>query len=172
MTTKQLTVVAFQVFAIYLLVKAIMMLPLFASGVGLSAVSTQALGRATMLWVLGLASMIVLAVLAILIWRLSSRIVAKAQVQAQAEDDERFRITEAFLLALLGVYFVVEGIQAFGLTMWNSLAVAQHTQDLTIQSYSYIAAAFFEFVVGLSLVLRASGWANLLRRLRTAGLKD
>jgi len=168
-TTRELTGVAIKVFAIYILVQAIAGLPLLANALVFNALDGITSNNETLYWLLGGASFIALLILAVLMWNLANRVVR--QTSDQLPKDESFGITESFLISLLGVYLTVEGIQGFAYATTSTLVIMQENREFAVQNIAYLVGNFLQIIIGLSLMLKASGWANFLRWLRTAGLK-
>ncbi|MFK7955587.1 MAG: hypothetical protein AB8B96_05790 [Lysobacterales bacterium] len=167
MTTKELTSVALKVFAIFISIKAIAMLPLVSSmAVSLGLQADNARGEA-FVWFLGIVALLFLLFLTALIWTLSERVVHQIETQPNSQEAQQ-SVDPAFLLSLLGVYLTVEGLQRFGETMANTLKLLNTDIDLTFP----IISSVFLLAVGLSFVVRPSGWNKMLWWFRGAGLKE
>ncbi len=169
MHSKELTGVALKVFAIFVAIKALAMLPVALS---VAAAWAQANGHEGqwVFWFLGFAALLSLLVLAVLVWKLSNRLVSDVIAQPDSPG-EPHGIDQSFLLSLLGIYLTVQGLQQFGLTMSNLMQRLDSHVDLMAQAVAHVASNLLLFLVGLSLVIGPSAWMRMLARLRVAGLK-
>ncbi len=169
MTSRELTSVAIKVFAIYIIVQAIFSVPLFANALVRYGFFENDDPNEILLWLIGIASIIVVIVLAILMWKLANRIISQAN--ASNEGNDVSVITEGFLISLLGLYLIIKGLLQFGYASSSSYMILQAGGEVTAQNISYVVGNLIQVVIGISLIIKAQGWVSFLKWLRTAGLK-
>jgi hypothetical protein len=170
MTTNELTSVAIKVFAIYVLVHTILSVPRYVvtySGLGFD----RSNGLSTPLfWLLAVSSIVLLVVATVLLWKLAGRVAEKTSIGAG--KSESYGIDEAFLLSLLGVYLGVDAVMAFGFVCISAYTQSHQNYGIGLQTIAYIVGYPFQFIIGLTLILKANGWVKLLNWLRGAGLTE
>jgi membrane-anchored glycerophosphoryl diester phosphodiesterase (GDPDase) len=169
MTSKELTSLAIKVFAIYVLIQAILSLPMLANSLIFNALDGSRGNGEVLFWLLGSASLIALIVLVVFMWKLANRIVKQTSESPLQEDSPD--ISESFLVSLLGVYLTFEGLQGFGYATTNTFVLLQNSRELVTQNIAYLIGNLVQIVIGLSLILKTSGWVSFIRWLRGAGLK-
>jgi len=169
MTNKELTSVAIKVFAIYVLVQAILSVPLLVNAMATYGFSEHRSGGSILLWLLGAAAFILLVGLTVFLWKLATRVATQAS--AQVEDGKSSKVDDGFLISLLGLYLTFEGLLRFGYTCTSLYIQNQSTEEYSAQTLAYVIGYLIQVVIGLSLILKAHGWLALLRWLREAGLK-
>ncbi len=170
MTNKELTSVAIKVFSIYVLVQVILSVPyltnaLVSHGVFFENQSSNNL----LLGLLGAAALVLLLFLAIFLWKLANKVVAKSS--AQTVEDKGSKIDASFLISLLGLYLTFEGLLRLGYTCASAFMQTQDGGELSLQTKVYVVGYLIQVTMGLTLVIKSKGWVRLLRWLQGAGLK-
>lgn len=167
MTTNEITSVAIKVFAIYVLVQTIFSIPTFTAAYSTfdSIRSSQGL-----FWFLGIAALLILLVAAFLLWKLANQVATK--VTNGNEKSNTSSIDQSFLLSLLGIYLGIDGIIRFGFVCLSAVSQTQDGRDIALATIGYIFGYIIQILVGLSLILKARGWAKFLNWLRGAGLTE
>ncbi|MFY0666335.1 MAG: hypothetical protein JXQ97_17065 [Natronospirillum sp.] len=151
MTTKTLTSLALRVFALWLLAQLIVnSAQFFAVITALTGLAEHSLYPVYFLAFFGLG---ILAVW--LLWRLSGSVLNRV-----GEDDQQPlpQGTQAFVLQILGVYFLV-----------TALAYLPRHVVISVDWWKSVLPALgllLKGALGLALVVRAPAWANLLTKLR------
>jgi hypothetical protein len=171
MTTNELTSVAIKVFAIYVLVHAILSIPSFVvtySGLGFdrSIVSSEQL-----FWLLAISSIVLLLIITVFLWKLAGRVAEKVSSDVGINENHG-KIDQEFLLSLLGIYLCVDAVIRFGFVCISAYTQAQHSDEIALQTIAYIVGYLFQIIVGLTLILKASGWIRIMNWLRGAGLTE
>ena len=167
MTSSEITSVAIKVFVIYVLVQSIFSVPSFVaaySSFGLNN-SSQAL-----LWVLGIASILLLLVISFFLWKLANRVAEKTAIGSNKSNGAV--ISEPFLLSLLGVYLGIDGIVRFGFVCLSAVSQTQDGREIALETIGYIVGYLIQIIISLTLILKARGWAKFLNWLRGAGLAE
>lgn len=174
MTTRELVSVAIKVFAIYILVQVLVLMP---SMVSTLAYATD-LNQNSTPWIAlgGIGAIVASAVIAFFAWRLSTDVVSGA-LPGDVNTTETPRHAadwESFVLSVLGLYLMVRTIvvlvpRATGTFVQVSDANNPHGVDAS--TIAMLVCLLLQGLLGLSLVIRAKGWAALLRRLRGLGLQ-
>ncbi|MEW8077622.1 MAG: hypothetical protein AB2784_21965 [Candidatus Thiodiazotropha endolucinida] len=169
MTNKEITSVALKVFAIYVLVQAILSIPLLVNAAATYGFSENQNNSSLLLWFLGAIAFILLVVLTVFAWKLAIKIATHSS--AHIEERETFEVDESFFISLLGLYLLFEGILRFGYACISAFMLVHEGSELSVQTMSYVIGYLLQLIIGLTLVLKAHGWMRFLRWLRVAGLK-
>ncbi len=170
MTTNELTSVAIKVFAIYILVHTILSIPTFiATFSGLHFDRSNGWTE-QVFWLLSVSSIVLLLIITVLVWKLAGRVVEK--VSSDVKKSESCGIDEAFLLSLLGIYLSVEAVMRFGFVSISAYTQSQQRDGVALQTIAYIVGNLFQIIIGLTLILKASGWIRVIKWLRGAGLTE
>ena len=116
-------------------------------------------------------SIILLAALSLFIWKLSNNIATKISSESTSSSSN---IKDEFILSALGLYLIVFGLLRVSLTSTTTYYLIKTTSDSNIdfnivQNIIYLVTYFVVSILGLSLVIKASGWVRLLNKLRVAG---
>jgi len=171
MNSKQLTSIALKVFAIYVFIQTVLAIPSFFRlyiilGEGTSSESAN--------WLLAISSAAVflLIVLAISIWKLSVNVAS----QAAAENNRpTSALTEAFILSVLGLYLIFEGLTRLSFSAVNTyfnIVSTTDSDDILSQNIVYLIIYSLHIIIGITLVVKSDRWTSILRRLREAGLNE
>ena len=173
MTTKEITSIALKFFAIYLIANILFTLP---TALWVQTMISAALDRAgeksaglLLAWAVGGAIVIVGIILAIFLWRLSNSLV-DVNKQVDFQRTSPFSITEIELLVIagIGLFFVVEAIPSVGysaISIFDGAAV-RNREGLNIPAVATTVVSLVQLLIGISLVLLPSWWANLFRKAR------
>ena len=170
MTTNELTSVAIKVFAIYILVHAILSIPTFIATFSGLHFDRSNSWTEQVFWLLSVSSIVLLLIITVLVWKLAGRVVEKAS--SDVEKSESCGIDESFLLSLLGIYLCVEAVMRFGFVSMSAYTQSQHIDGVALQTIAYIAGYLFQFIIGSTLILKSSGWIRFIKWLRGAGLTE
>jgi len=119
-----------------------------------------------------------LIVLSVVMWfsarRLSAYLLPKAVQAEEAAASFNAKQLEGYILSVIGLLLVVFSFSAI-IRMIMTYAVIPTEQGFAftnkIQLYSIIEQGL-RFVIGLLLLVKAEGFARLLRKVRNLGLKD
>jgi len=170
MTGREITSLAIKLFAIYVLVRAVLAIPalvqvLYGPG-GRAFLAPETIW----LWGIGAIAVALLIVLAVVLWRLAGRVVRAAP--GASTEAPSVAVDEPFVLSVVGLYLAFKALlQIAFLAVGAYAALGPLQQDFQAQTIAYIAGYVVQLVLGLALMLRSRGWALVLRRLREAGLK-
>ena len=156
MTSKTLTALALRVFALWLLAQLIVNSAQFV------AVITALTGLAEhSLYPLFFLAFFCLGMLAIwLLWRLSGSVLSSI-----GEDDQQPlpQGTQAFVLQILGVYFLVTALAYLPRHVVFSVPMGMEWWKSAMPAFGLLLKG----ALGLALVMRAPAWAKLLTKLRS-----
>jgi|GEM_PF-5376277 len=173
MTGRELTSLAIRLFAIYVLVRAVLAIPALVQvlyGLGGQAYLTP---DSAWFWGVGAFAVVLLVVLAVVLWRLATRFVGPAP--AASGDGPSMTVDEPFVLSVLGLYLAFKGLLQIAFLAIGAYSALGPTgpleHGLKAQTIAYMLGYLVQLLLGLTLILRSHGWAALLRRLREAGLK-
>ncbi|MEJ2508480.1 MAG: hypothetical protein P8009_03190 [Gammaproteobacteria bacterium] len=174
MTGREITSLAIKVFAIYVLVRAVLTIPVLVQvlyGLGGQAYLNP---ESAWSWGLGAVAVLSLLVLFVVLWRLANKFVPPAD--QRSTDDNVVAVDGAFVLSVLGFYLTFEGLMRIAFLSIGAYASMNHSDgrlihDVKWQTIAHLLCYLLQAAVGLSLILRGNGWAALLNRLRHAGLK-
>ena len=168
MTNKEITSVAIKAFAIYVLVQAILSVPMLTSVATTYLYNEYRETGQFLLWLVGAASFIFLLIVVVLLWKLANTVVS--QTSEETTDGRPTSIDAHFLISLLGLYLSIDGLLRFGYACLSAFTLIQET-DLPGQAIGYIIIALVQVLIGITLIIKAEGWLSLINSLRTAGLK-
>ena len=170
MTSREITVLAVRVFAIYILVKVALHIPGIVKQLA-SIMKNVPENTTAHFWVIGAVTISVLAAFAvgIMLWRFSGKILADS---GGAELTGSIRDLEPIILSALGIFLTVQGLVRLAHTGTSVYVM----RDMFESSFRYGTIArligyVFQVAVGLSLTIKSSGWALILRKFRNAGLE-
>lgn len=176
MTNKEITSLALKVFAIYLIVQTIIIIPSFY-GLLLAArgwAISQNQFSVTVPVILMIAIVIVVLGLARVIWKLANGVVEKA---IESIDTERSRLPDdfqEFTLFLLGLFIFSEAIVGLPspiATVFYEINNPTNKQGLSLQTGLWISSEILLSIFGLTLIIKREGWVNIYNKLRWASSK-
>lgn len=169
MNNKQLTTLALKLFTIYVLAQALLSIPLLATSLTYLRNGPAGISKDMWLWLLALAAILITFILAIVLWRFAGKVMAASGAEEKLSVPEGL---EPLILAALGIFLSVQAlVRLTGLSAGAYMQASQHaTATVSLETTAALLAYLFQLLVGVSLVLRASGWVALLRRIRSAGL--
>lgn len=119
-----------------------------------------------------------LIVLSVVMWftarRLSTYLLPKAVVNEEAAETVTVKPLEGYILAVIGLLLAIFSFSAI-IRMVMTYVVVSTEQGFAftnkIQLYSIIEQGL-RFVIGILLLVKAEGFARLLRKIRNLGLKE
>lgn len=170
MSNKEITRLALKLFAIYIIVQVILSTPLlFQTYVLLN----HGLLYSSQTWFLAISilTLVLLVLLSIGIWKLSN---STASQMISNPHCKLSAFSEEFALSLLGLYLIVYGLSK---TVFVSIGAYLSAGDESNVNHEYAQILVYVLVyltiviIGMSLVIKAKGWAELLSRLRMLGTK-
>ena len=168
MRNTELTKLALKIFAIYAFIQAILAIPqFFQAYVLLSNGSEYSSDKWFLL--IGISAVVLLLIFSVLIWRLSNNAIKTVSTNS---DNSPANVSECFVLSVLGVYLIVYGLTRVVFTATGAYYASHSINNVNFeitQNIIYVVVYLAVTLIGLSLVVKASGWAALLNRLRHAG---
>ena len=119
-----------------------------------------------------------LIVVSIILWfsanRLSVYLIPKAEPTEESADTSGVKQLEGYILAVIGLLLVVFSLTTI-IRMLLTYTVFSTEQGFAvtnqIQLYSIVEQGL-RFIIGLVLLVKAEGFARLLRKIRTLGVKE
>lgn len=173
MTGREITSLSIKLFAIYVLVNAVLAIPTFVMTLVGFAGQSYLTPESVWFWALGVIAVLSLLVLFVVLWRLANRFVEPHE--DTSDNTSPLAIDEPFVLSALGLYLSFDGLMRIAtLSVRTYVSVGQNHVSLSTaanaETIAYIVCYCFQVIFGLTLVLRSRGWAALLHRLRNAGL--
>jgi len=159
MTPREITSIAVKFFGIYLLVNVVLYLPsMIVSITALQQYYQENFDTSIFIIVVG-AFLILGVAVSFALFKFANSI-AK---QAPAQTDTPSGLSQAFLLQVLGIYFVVSALSAFpgiGISVFKSTAGTDYSK--LFLGFGYL----FQLVVGLYLLIKPKFWLHLLNKFR------
>lgn len=171
MTNREITAVAIKVFAIFVLVQAILTLPSFIYPLSMSLELSHK--GAIWLWFWAALSLAAIVWVLYMLWHLSCSVTR--DIENKETDQNVLEIDEGFILSVLGLVFVFEGALSFASGLISATSAANSSanpQPISATTVAHIAGQFAKVIIGLTMILKANGWAAVLRAIREAGLKN
>lgn len=167
MTSKIITGIAFKLFAIWLLVRTILTIPVIWQSY-LMLRNFRSPEKISIVWpVIIFISLLAASFFVVkIIWSLGTKVVNElpdSDIQNESMDIERV------LLQILGLYFFITSLA----TIPNH--VLQYIKlfgDHKLEQGLWIFAEIFKLVVGLLLLAKVNAWLTLLKKLREFGLNS
>jgi hypothetical protein len=151
-------------------VQAILSVPLIANAlVAYGGFFDNRSSNKILLWLLGTASFVLLVFLAIFLWKLANNIVTKSSAQVDASENSE--IDANFLISLLGLYLIFDGLLRFGYVCTSAFMQTQDGGELSLQTKAYVLGYLIQVIIGITLVIKSHGWVGVIRWLQRAGLK-
>ena len=169
MDSKDLAKVALKVFSIYIMVSAILTIPSFYQGY--LGIMSDPYSSANWFTLITTTSLILLFVLAIFVWRLSTSLTGSINTESNTSSS---CISEEFLLSLLGLYLVFDGLTKIcfsSISFYYKYINSNNLTEIMIQNMVYLSSYLILTIIGVTLVIKSNGWASLLHKLRTAGIR-
>ena len=83
-------------------------------------------------------------------------------------------ISEEFLLSLLGLYLVFDGLTKIcfsSISFYYKYINSNNITELMIHNIVYLSSYLILTVIGVTLIIKSNGWSALLRKLRTVGMR-
>lgn len=169
MTEREITTLALKLFAIYVLVQMLLAIPTLIGS--LVAVKNVLGPEPSAFWLWGAAATAVLLGLlsAVFLWSLATKALSKPPSGAGEGGGSG---SEAAIFSALGLFLVVQALVRFSYVSVGAYAqyVRVDPREVKLQTVVLMIALILEALIGLSLILRTTGWVSLHRRVRNAGL--
>ncbi|HDL89641.1 MAG TPA: hypothetical protein ENG14_01915, partial [Thermodesulforhabdus norvegica] len=146
MTNKEITAVAFKVFAIYVLVQTILSIPVFVQAVTSNYFNDNRIPFAAIS--IGMLACILLVVITVAIWRLSNSISSKSSSSLQ--DTTGPNLTEEFILSVVGLYLCFKGMQSFlfvSTSAYVQLYGEYDTKEMSPETIAYILGYSAQIII-------------------------
>ena len=163
MSNKELTKLALKVFSIYVMVQAILAIPQFFQAYAMLSNGPE---YNTTNWfiVIGAMPIVLLMILSVFIWKLSKNIAIKISYESTTSSSN---VSEEFILSVLGLYLIVLSLTRLSITSISTYYLLQSTSDIGFsvnQNIIYLVVHIVVATLGLTLVIKATGWARLLNK--------
>ena len=168
MSNKELTKLALKIFAIYVMVQAILAVPQFFQAYVMLSNGSE-YNSATWFMAISAVSITLLAMLSVFTWRLSVNV--STQLLSESTNSS-LNISETFILSVLGLYLIVFGLTRLSIASIGTYYTLQSANDINqniAQNVIYLIVYFIVTIIGLSLVIKTKGWLQLLNKLRVVG---
>jgi len=168
--SKEITSIALKVFAIYVMVQTVLAMPgLFQAYVMLSDGSEYSSAQ----WFILISSISIalLFILSVFIWKLA--IITTKKIE-NINNSKESKLSEEFILSIFGLYLIFEGLSSLAIVSVGTYYSVQapSVDDYKIsQSMIYLLVYSLQSIIGVTLVIKARGWALMLNKLRVAGTK-
>jgi hypothetical protein len=172
MNSKELTSLAIRVFAIYVLVQAIILIA--QSG---ASFQTYFQGDQKWLFLIPLFSILGLITAFFILWKISNKVIENL-VKPEKELDD-FKVDQIFILHLIGFYLIVVGLLGLGQGGISLFYVyfyqanefgPTYRPEISSQTMYYIIANIIKVGFGIALIIKPNGWVKLFNWFRRLGL--
>ncbi len=174
MSNKELTSLSIRIFAIYVLVQAILLIAQSSTGI-----NGYFQGDEKWLILIPVFSIIGLFILFYSLWKLSHSVFREVTTSNKAET--QYKVDQIFILQLVGFYLLLTaltGLAQGGLSLYYTYIVqakeygSTYQPEMTSQSIVYLISSTIKLLVGIAIVIKPLAWSNLFNRLRNFGLTD
>ena len=171
MTNREITALALKVFALYVMVHALLAIPTVVSAfVWADGIFMETDGGrvASAMWFLGagVVALVAAVVLALGLWWLARRLVSRVEDVPVTDSRSNALNIESVVMAALGLYLTVTALVILGY-LGPSLYLGE-ISGLDTETPAYDLAKVLAYsaqaLIGLSLALRPCGWLKLLSR--------
>ena len=172
MTSKELTAIALKLFAMYIAVHMVSGIPQIILAFTFLRDSADPMISEYGYVGVEIVALVIIAILAVMIWRLSNRVIDVADARKGIIPTENF---EEFTLAVLGLFFVVTALSKIVYLTASAYVQATDPNNINgfaVQSVSMFVSYGLQLVIGMTLVLRTKGWLRIYNSMREAGLDD
>ena len=119
--------------------------------------------------VIGIVSIVLLVILSVFIWKLSTNTTTYTK---EPSGSLTSGLSEAFLLSLLGLYLIFNGLFKFAISSAGTYYSIKASTDVNYeisQHIIYLGIYLVQIVIGLTLVIKSNGWLALLNKARVVG---
>ena len=166
MTSKIIAGIAFKLFAIWLLVRTILSIPVVWQSY-LSLRNFRSPEEISIIWpVIIFISLLAASLLATkIIWSLGTK--AVNELPGSAIHNESIEI-ERVLLQVLGLYFFITSLAT---TPYHVLQYVKSTGDHKLGQGLWLFTETFKLIFGLLLIAKVNAWLSLLQKLRGFAIK-
>ena len=169
MTNREITSLAFKIFAIYILLVSIQQFSQLHY-----LYSSFFPDTVQFIFLVPILIIILLISLAFMLWKLSNN-VFNTMVKDKGESDD-LKVDQPFILNIVGFYLLFHGLLELG-SSGISLIMTQGslpdrldhiliTPEHKYQSVFYAVGSFIKVIIALTLILRSKGWVKLFQRIR------
>lgn len=170
MSSREITIVALKVFALYVLLQFALGIPQTVNSFLYVQNSSVADVTFWWIWLVGVAVLIGIGLIGFLLWRFADAISETAQRTGSNEPSWQL---ESVVLSALGVFLVVQALIRLvhlSTSAYLQASVLEDPDNVSAETIAQIAAYVIQALIGMSLVRKVNGWIRLLRRFREAGL--
>ena len=170
MNNTEITKVALKVFAVFVMVQAILIIPSFFQAYMSLSMGTD---FNTSGWFITVStiSIALLFLLSFFVWRLSNKL---ATSFTEHNINHSSLTSESFILSILGLYLIFEAIKNFSISsvgLFYAIETSTQSESKFTQIGVYLLVYFIQFIIGLTLIIKTKGWLSVLNKLRVAGTK-
>lgn len=168
MSNTDISKLALKIFSLYIIVQVILAIPQFFQAYVMLSDGSE-YNSANWFMLIGATAIILLFFLSVAIWKLSNNTNA---ITSKNTDNSFPQISEEFVLSLLGVYLIVYGLTRTAVVATSAYFSAHSSNDINYditQSVIYVAVYLIAAILGISLIIKSTGWSSLLSKLRSAG---
>jgi len=166
MNTKIISAIAFKLFAIYIVVSMILIIP-GAIGTFLAMKSWSPDFSNSIFWPALIITLTAVVTIIIFkgLWSLGNRTVSQISEINTIENNFDIKEFEKSLFILLGLYFSISAfitIPNIATSLWvNSLS----SNGISIKDYAWVFSIIAELLIGLSLIKNPNQWLGIIRNL-------
>ena len=166
MNTKIISAIAFKLFAIYIVVSMILVIPA-AIGSFLAMKSWTPNFSNSIFWPALIITLTAIVTFIIFkgLWRLGNSTVNQITEINTTDNNFDIKEFEKSLFILLGLYFSISAfvtIPNIASSLWVS---SQSSNGISIQDYAWIFSITVQILIGLSLIKRPNQWLGIIRNL-------
>ncbi len=174
MTNKELTSLAIRVFAIYVLVQAIILIAQSVYGW-----NSYFQGVEKWLIIIPISSIVGLITVFYMLWKLSYSVFKG--ITPLIEKEKEYKVDQIFILQLVGFYLILVSLIDFAqgaLSLYYIYFLqaseygTTYQPEMTSHSLLFIIGSGLKTVISLTLIIKPSNWMKLFNRLRTIGLNN
>lgn len=171
MTNKEISKLALKIFSIYVLVQALLLIPQHYFYYLSWSSNSYKYSSESWLAAISIISVISLVLISALIWKLSNKVTIQLNQQVTKQHST---ISESSIISVLGLYLVFYGLFKLATTSIGTCFLIKIVNDINnkvIENITYLSVYFVVVILGASLIIKASGWLTVLKKLRTMGAK-
>lgn len=168
MTSREITVLALRIIALYVLANVVLAFPRFLSLMAVGYQGQMPEVPAWWFWTGGVIVMLAALIVAVIVWIVAGRAVAAKDHQSKPP---LFDNIEPLILSVVGIFFIVQALIQIGLVgaaLFQGSGMGDPLLVWQMRGIGYL----FQLLVGLSLVMRPLWWTSLLARFRERTLQQ
>ncbi len=168
MTNREITSLAFKIFAIYILLISIQQFSQLHY-----LYSNFFPDTVQLIFLVPILIIILLISLAFMLWKLSNNVFS-TMIKDKGEGDD-LKVDQAFILNVIGFYLLFHGFlelaaSIISLIMMQGMPTDSYpvviTPEQKYQSVFYAIGSFIKVILALTLILRSKGWIKLFHKIR------